>query len=545
MRQNHQKSVKRHDATRPQQGWIKQLRPALRAALCAALCWWGTLATPNPLPALGDPTGNDFDLGTERKLGDEIMREIRADPDYLDDPVLLEYLQSLWQPLLAQARVRGHINADTDTRLAWEVFLIRERSVNAFALPGGHIGVHLGLMAMTTHADELASVLAHELSHVTQRHIARSIGNSKRQSLIGLAGLIVGVLAASRSADGQAANAVITGGQALAIQGQLNFSREMEREADRVGFAVMTGAGFSPAGMASMFEKLDQPSRLNDSGAFPYLRTHPLTTERIGQALAAQGTSSPAALPSSLEHSAAQARARVLMDPRAVALRPLQTANAPAPHIERLASAARAEQLAQHYSSALACTLLRNWACADVGLTHAQALAATRPGHDARAERAVALLQAQSWLARGQAAQAKLALQPYAQDDSRPVLLLAAQAALSDASGPPTAFVQNMKQSAAQLQTWVALRPMDSAAWGLLGQLEERLAQPLRALRAAAESRYALGDLAGATERLQTAQRRARTSTAPDFIEASVIDARLREIQQQLKVLQADERAAR
>jgi hypothetical protein len=120
------------------------------------------------------------------------MREIRRDPDYIDDPILLEYLQSVWQPLVAEARARGNITADIDPRFAWEPFLVRDPSINAFALPGGYMGVHLGLMAITATRDELASVLAHELSHITQRHIARSIASSKRQSLLSLASLVVG-----------------------------------------------------------------------------------------------------------------------------------------------------------------------------------------------------------------------------------------------------------------------------------------------------------------------------------------------------------------
>ena len=168
------------------------LRVRLVAAACAAALLTGTPGwAQNQLPALGDPASEDFNLGTERKLGDEIMREIRSDPDYLDDPVLLEYVQSLWRPLVAQARVRGNITSDIDQRMAWEPFLVRDRSVNAFALPGGYVGVHLGLMAITATRDELASVLAHELSHVTQRHIARSIANSQRQSLIGAAAMIL------------------------------------------------------------------------------------------------------------------------------------------------------------------------------------------------------------------------------------------------------------------------------------------------------------------------------------------------------------------
>ncbi|MFG5411130.1 M48 family metalloprotease [Piscinibacter sakaiensis] len=264
-------------------GWRRAL-----AGACAALLLSGSLPPParaqNNLPALGDSVSEDFGVGTERRLGDQIMREIRRDPDYADDPLLQDYLESLWQPLVAAARSRGEIDGDTTGRFAWEVFLVRDRSVNAFALPGGFVGVHLGLIAMTASSDELASVLAHELSHVTQRHIARSITNSRRQSLLSAAAMILGVIAAGRSGSADAANAVIAGGQAAAIQGQLNFSRDMEREADRIGFGLLTGAGFSPAGMAAMFEKLDQASRLNDSGSYPYLRSHPLTTERIGEA---------------------------------------------------------------------------------------------------------------------------------------------------------------------------------------------------------------------------------------------------------------------
>ena len=121
------------------------------------------------------------------------MREIRRDPDYLDDPLLLEYVQSLWQPLVAAARQRGDITADIDERFAWEAFLVRDRSVNAFALPGGYVGVHLGADRRSPRTrDELASVLAHELSHVTQRHIARSIADQQPRSRCSAGGMILG-----------------------------------------------------------------------------------------------------------------------------------------------------------------------------------------------------------------------------------------------------------------------------------------------------------------------------------------------------------------
>ncbi len=490
----------------------------------------------NQLPALGDASAEDFGVGTERKLGDQIMREIRRDPDYLDDPLLLEYLQTLWQPLLAQSRALGNIGPDTDERFAWEPFLVRDRSVNAFALPGGYVGVHLGLMAITATRDELASVLAHEMSHVTQRHIARGIANTKRQSLLGVAALIVGVLAASRARNADAANAVIAGSQAATIQGQLNFSRDAEREADRIGFALLTGAGFAPGGMAAMFEKLDQSSRLNDSGGFPYLRSHPLSTERIGEARSRLGTAPAAAPVSVVEHSLAQARARVLMDPRVDALRRWQALDT-----DRAASTL-ADKLAAATGSALASTLLRDWARADAALAHAQSLlrGAARP--EPRAERFVQLLGVQSMLARGEPARAATLLQPHSGDASRPVVLLNARVALATAP-VGAAAAATLKPRAEELQTWVAVHPQDADAWVVLGQTWARLNQPLRSLRAEAEARLAVGDMTGALDRLRAAQRNARTGAAADFIESSVVDARVRDIETLRRQLSAEERA--
>jgi predicted Zn-dependent protease len=511
-------------------------RHRLTAAACAAAIGLSAAApglaaqAPLQLPALGDTAGEDFSVGTERKLGDQIMREIRRDPDYADDPILLEYLQGIFERLVAAARQRGEIGPDLDQRFAWEPFLVRDRSVNAFALPGGYVGVHLGLIAMTATRDELASVLAHELSHVTQRHIARGIANSKRQSLIGIAATILGVLAASRSASTDGANAIIAGGQAAAIQGQLNFSRDMEREADRIGSAVMTSAGFAPSGMAAMFEKLAQSSRLNDYGGFPYLRSHPLTTERIGEARARLGTARAVAPVSVLEHTAAQARARVLMDTRNDALRRWQMLDA-----DNTASNV-ADKLAGAYESALASTLLRDWTRADASLAKALALVQGSPRSDARAERAVVLLIAQSQLERGDTLRAERTLQPYAAENARPVALFSGRIALVRGDA------DELKRSADALQTWVTGHPNDAETWSLLGQTWGKLGQPLRSLRAEAESRLALGDLTGAVDRLRAGQRLGRSASGADFIEASVIDARLREIEAQRRQLAAEEK---
>jgi predicted Zn-dependent protease len=509
---------------------------SLPAALAVALALW-TLPSAAPraqvrLPALGESVSDDVGVGSERKLGDQIMREIRRDPDYLDDPQLLEYLQSLWSPLVASARRRGDIGAELDRAFAWEPFLVRDRSVNAFALPGGYVGVHLGLIAITGSGDELASVLAHEMSHVTQRHIARSIVNTQRQSLVSLAATILGVIAASRANSADVGRAAVAGGQAAAIQGQLNFSRDMEREADRIGWGVFSGAGFAPEGMAQMFEKLEHSHRLNDSGSFPYLRSHPLTSERIGEARA-RVDSAPrrASAPGSLEHALMQARARVLMDPSVQALRRLQAADPSGGTI--------ADRLGALYANALASLLLREPARAQAPLDAAQAIVRGSPRGDTRAQRAMRLLQAQSLLARGDAARAVELLDSDGGDATRPALLLRGQAALEAARTNPAARDDLRRQTEA-LQSWVSDHRNDALAWAQLAQGAELLGLRLRALRAEAESRAALGDLSGAIDRLRAAQRLARSGGAPDFIEASIVDARARELESQRRQQMAE-----
>ncbi len=498
----------------------------------------GVAHAQNSLPALGDPDAADFGVNIERKLGDEIMREIRRDPDYIDDPLLLEYLQSVWQPLVTQARQRGNITPDIDQRFAWEPFLVRDAQVNAFALPGGFVGVNLGLIAITGSRDELASVLAHEMSHITQRHIARGLASSKKQSLLGLAAMLVGLVAAARSSSPDAISAVVAGSQAGVIQGQLNFSRDMEREADRVGFQVMTSAGFAPSGMASMFERMDQSGHLNDYGGFPYLRTHPLTSERIGEARARMGATPAVAPAGVLEHVVAQARARVLEDSHTDALRRWQSQDANAN------AGSLGDRVLAACASAHASSLLRDWARADAAFATALALVRSSPTPSPRAIRAISLEQVQSRLDRKEPGQAALLFQPYAGEGSRPTLLLGARIALASV---PVADASHaaLKSRADELQTWVATHPLDSLAWTELGQLWSRLEQPLRSLRAEAEARVAIGDLNGAVDRLRAGQHAARSGGSFDFIDASVIDSRLRDVELQRKQVEADQKSLR
>ena len=489
------------------------------------------------LPSLGDQDIEALDLPAERKLGDQIMRSVRRDPAYLDDPLLGEYLDRLWQPLLQSARVRGDISPDLERIDAWELFQVRDRSVNAFALPGGFVGVHLGLIALTTRPDELASVLAHELTHVTQRHIVRSMINSQRQSLASTAALIVGLLLATRSnVSPNAAQAVITTGQAAAIQGQLNFSRDMEREADRIGWQILTQAGFAPNGMAAMFEKLDSSHHLNDSNQYPYLRSHPLTIERIadarlraGDAPMAGSTEALRQHPSPAEHLLMQVRSRVLMDTSEPSLRRAQMLGAPgSPDVT-------ATRLSALYGAALASSLLREPTTAEQALAAGRQLIRSHHGDAPTLHRVFELLHLEI-LAQRNALQALAQLQTsplLAQEDARPTLLLRAQVALAAWRAAPDATAAHtaLRQSTQALQTRVVLHRQDVLAWQTLAQTAQASGQALRAARAAAEAVAILGDLPGAIDRLRTAQQSVRGDASADYVELSVIQSRLRELE--------------
>lgn len=519
--------------------------------LCGLLA--AALATPAAplaaqvnLPALGDAGAEDLSVGQERRLGEQIMREVFRDPAYLDDPVLLEYVQSIWRPLVAEARRRGDIEPGVDRQLSWDTFLVRDRSVNAFALPGGWVGVHLGLISLTGSADELASVMAHELSHVSQRHIARSVGNAQRVSLLGLGAMILGILAAGRSSNPDVASAAIAGGQAAAQQGQLNFSRDMEREADRIGFGLLRGAGFDPRGMSAMFEKLDAANRINDGSAFPYLRSHPLTVERTSEARSRTLLEAGGPPGSTLLHALMQARARVLMDDAVDHLRRLAAPQA-LPE-----SAPLADRLAQGYAAALANSRLRQAAAAERWLAEARGLAGRISAGPAQTwahsvGMVLTLAEAELRLAAGQAQQAAALVTALSEgdDSSRPARMLAADAAWAMAHATPAAAAAIARPMVESLQTWVAVRPRDALAWRHLAELSTLAGLPLRAIRAAGEERYALGDLGGAIDRLRAARRQPAPAGSQDFIELSIIDARLRDIEGQRRQLEQEARAAR
>ena len=264
-------------------------------------------AQQSELPTLGDASREDMSPIMEKRLGDEIMQSLRFERDYLDDPPIIEYLNNFGTKLVdARPGARG------DANLEYYFFAIRDKNLNAFALPGGYIGVHSALLLAAQTESELASVLSHEVGHVAQRHIARQLGAQKNDALIPLAAMLLAALAAKSNPD--AAIGVFMGGQGLAIQRQLNFGRDAEREADRIGFQIMNAAGYDASGMVAFFQRMQNSTRLYSDVVPPWLMSHPLTTERIADIQARIREQKYTQRVDNMDFHLIRARARVLQD---------------------------------------------------------------------------------------------------------------------------------------------------------------------------------------------------------------------------------------
>ncbi|MEI7967677.1 MAG: M48 family metalloprotease [Betaproteobacteria bacterium] len=253
------------------------------------------------LPELGDTSSATISPAQERALGLDIMRQIRAAPAYLDDPEVKDYLDNLGYRLVA---------ASPDSRLGFSFFALMDNSVNAFALPGGFIGVHSALLLTSRSESELAAVLAHEVAHVTQKHIARMISAQQKQGLASLAAMAIAILA-SRS-NPQAAAGAIAATQAQALSDRLAFTRDNEREADRVGVGILERAGFDPHAMPVFLERLQKATRVLETGAPSYMRTHPITYERVADVQNRTFDLPFRQIPDSLDFHLVRARVRAL-----------------------------------------------------------------------------------------------------------------------------------------------------------------------------------------------------------------------------------------
>ena len=231
---------------------------------------------PEELPDFGTPADAALSKSREAQIGRGVMLQLRNAGVVVDDPFLSEYLSTLG------ARLATHVN---DGEFDFNFFVVKDAGINAFALPGGFVGVNSGLILASETESELAGVLAHEISHVTQRHIARAAYDNQRTSIMSVAAMLAAlVLGAASDMSADAMQGVVMGSQALAAQRQINFTRSNEHEADRVGIELLAGAGFDPNGMSSFFEKLGRRYGGSSQYVPALLQTHPVTSERVAEA---------------------------------------------------------------------------------------------------------------------------------------------------------------------------------------------------------------------------------------------------------------------
>jgi predicted Zn-dependent protease len=458
-------------------------------ALAALLV--STIALADELPDLGDVSQTALSPVQERKLGEGIMGQIRSNPAYLDDPEVTDYLDALGYRLVANS---------PDAAAPFEFFAIEDSSINAFALPGGFVGVHSGLLLAAQSESELASVLAHEIAHVTQRHIARLIAAQQRAGLASMAALAVAILAAR--SNSQVSAAAIAAAQAGTIQSQLSFTREHEREADRIGLQIIEKSGFDPHAMPVFFERLQKATRVYETGAPSYLRTHPLTFERIADIQSRIEGIAFKQVPDTLEFQLVRARLIALEGNSREAVTNLDRA---------LQERKFTSEVAARYGLVVALLRAGDKARARKEMAILASLKAKSPMIDA--------LAAQTLIAGGEVEKGLAAYRESLRvNPSRRALIYGYTNALLSVNKPADA-IQFLSERADGRPTDPQLYEFQARAYTALGR---RLLQH----RALAEVYAIRGNLPAAIEQLQIAQK----AGDGDFYQKSSVEARLKEL---------------
>ncbi|MCX7170170.1 MAG: M48 family metalloprotease [Proteobacteria bacterium] len=457
------------------------------------------------LPDLGEISQADFSPQMEKHIGETIMRDIRLhEPSYVFDPEISVYLNRLGARLVSNS---------TDARQDFEFFVLRDATLNAFAMPGGFIGVHSGLIMAAQSESELASVLAHEISHVTQHHLARQLGAQSQAQLPMLLSLAVAILAARSHSGGDVAQGALMAGQAASIQTQLNYSRDFEREADRLGIQLLERSSFDTRGMASFFERLQKFGRLYENNAPGYLRTHPLTNERIADMENRIQSLPYRQVPDSLDFLLVRAKLKA-------------NEGTPQDAVIEFASQLRerksTSEIATRYGLAIAQSRAGNYAAAEHELAELQRLKASSAMFDSLA---ADLRKNQKDLA-GALTILRPALVRYPQERALTYALV------------DTLLAAGQPQEALRVcQDDLQMYPSDAYVQGLLAKSYAALGMRLQQHRAQAEVYVLQGLLLEAINQLQFAQK----ANDGDFYEHSQVDARLRE----LKIKQAAEAKAK
>jgi predicted Zn-dependent protease len=464
---------------------------------CSAFCLGLLLLPPaglsQGLPDLGESAQVDLPPAMEQRIGQSVLNEYRMQPEFLDDAEITAYVNHMGQQLA--------LNSD-DLRQTFEFFVLRDKTLNAFAMPGGYIGVHTGLISAAESESELAGVLAHEISHVTQRHLARLFNKQSQMSIPMMAAMALALLAARNNSQVGMGGVMAAG--AAGVQNQLNYTREFEREADRLGLTLLDKTGYDVRGMENFFERLQRFGRLYENNAPGYLRTHPLTTERIAD----------------MDNRVQNLPKRNLPD--SLTLRLVQA--------KIIATDGQGRDAVLEFQAQMREKTYRSEAAAWYGLALAQ-LRAFNPAGAAQSmaelrkfkleSPMIETLAAQVQQRQGESAAAEAtlrqALQRYPQDRPTSYALVAQLQAMQKHDAA-------LRQVKYDLQHW----PNDAQLYFLQAQIYAAQGKQLQQFRSQAEGHVLRGQLMPAIQQLMQAQK----VPDGDFFEHSQVDARLRELKQ-------------
>ncbi len=450
-------------------------------------------ADPQNLPELGDRSSGIVSLEAERKLGQQFLRSVLAQVPTVDDALLKDYVEHLIYDLAEHSELK-------DRRI--ETVVIDSAQLNAFAAPGGIVGVNKGIFLYAHTEHELAGILAHELAHLSQRHFARGIEQGRRGAMVTLAGLLATVVLMT-TVGGDVGMAAFMGAQGLAQQGALKYSRSRESEADRVGINTLHRAGMDPRAMAYMFERLAQINRFAGSRVPDFLQTHPVTKRRIADSYN-QTTSLPLKVwPAKLDYQLMRARVQVSTEESPARAEILMR--------ERLKGAEGVAKTAATYGLVLALTRQRK---SDEALPLIRGLRAQAPHKIAYAiTEADALVAGEEYMRANEVLAGALAISP----DNYPLAMAHAEVLLK--LGKPEGAVR-------LLTTQSQRRPGDVEVWYLLAETYGLLDDITGVHEARAEYYVRTGDLDQAVKQLQFAVPLIRD----DFQLNAKITQRIREV---------------
>ncbi len=459
--------------------------------------WQQAHALYGDLPEMGDSTGNLMTQEEERRIGAEFMRNVRQSLTLLDDPEINGYLQDLGR------RLASHSDRPGDE---FSFFIVQDPRINAFAAPGGYIGINSGLILNTGSESELAAVLAHEIAHVTQRHLARASEAASRMNLPLTAAILAAIILGGQDPD--LAQAAITAAVAGGTQRMINFTRSNEKEADRVGIRLLHQAGFDPTAMPSFFRKMLPSDRLYREVLPDFLKTHPVTLERISDS----------------ENRAAQLGKRV----RTAGSRRYQLMRA---KLKVLTSPTPIQAIEQFRS--------RDGDAARYGY----ALALSRAGRHREARREIgALLERNPATVAYQLAQARIEanagrLEPALEIYRRNLRLYPLDATLTIEYGMALLQAGQAAEARRLLHRYLTAREASPRIYRMLAQAEKAAGYPVASFRAMAEYYY----LEGLTLEALRQLRHALAVEGISEYDSAAIQARIRQLRQQA-ALEAESR---